>query len=166
MTFWWTLIRMVIRGWDLELASARSMRLDVIFRCSMKRWARHQSYHYIHHLLYNMMSKDKDWAYHIFPEQRLIIIIFDFLKVHNELGKVKKFWTSRPLFSWRNSHLKKVQADSAPPRPNRVKCLISKLTLLIGLSWFMIMVVFSLYLLVYKMLLVLYVSWNSEMMKF
>ena len=45
---------------------------------------------------------------------------FDFLKVHNELGKVTKFWTSRPLFSWRNSHLKKVRADSAP-RPNRVK---------------------------------------------
>ena len=67
--------RMVIRGWDLELASARSMRLDVIFRCSMRRWARHQSYHYIHHLLYYMMSKDKDWAYHIFPEQRCIINI-------------------------------------------------------------------------------------------
>ena len=45
---------------------------------------------------------------------------FDFLKVYNELGKVTKFWTSRPLFSWRNSHLKKVRADSAPPRPNRV----------------------------------------------
>ena len=42
-------------------------------------------------------------------------IVFDFLKVHNELGKVTKFWTSRPLFSWRNSHLKKVRADSAPP---------------------------------------------------
>ena len=41
-------------------------------------------------------------------------IFFDFLKVHNELGKVTKFWTSRPLFSWRNSHLKKVRADSAP----------------------------------------------------
>ena len=40
---------------------------------------------------------------------------FDFLKVHNELGKVTKFWTSRPLFSWRNSHLKKVRADSALP---------------------------------------------------
>ena len=25
----------------------------------------------------------------------------------NELGKVKKFWTSRPHCSWRNSHLKK-----------------------------------------------------------
>ena len=23
---------------------------------------------------------------------------FDFLKVHNELGKVTKFWTSRPFF--------------------------------------------------------------------
>ena len=44
---------------------------------------------------------------------------FYFLKVHNELGKVTKFWNSRPLFSWRNSHLKKVRADSA--RPNRVK---------------------------------------------
>ena len=31
--------------------------------------------------------------------------IFEFLKVHNELGKVTKFWTSRPLSSWRNSHL-------------------------------------------------------------
>ena len=39
---------------------------------------------------------------------------FDFLEVHNELGKVTKFWTSRPLFSWRNSHLKKGRADSAP----------------------------------------------------
>jgi len=48
-------------------------------------------------------------------------VFFDFLKVHNELGKFTKFWTSRPLFSWRNSHLKKVRADSAPPRPNRVK---------------------------------------------
>ena len=47
----------------------------------------------------------------------------DFLKVHNELGKVTKFWASRPLFSWRNSHLKKVRADSAPPRPNRVKVI-------------------------------------------
>ena len=46
---------------------------------------------------------------------------FDFLKVHNELGKVTKFWTSRPLFSWRNSHLKKGRADSAPPRTNKVK---------------------------------------------
>ena len=46
---------------------------------------------------------------------------FDFLKVHNKLGKVTKFWTSEPLFSWRNSDLKKVQADSAPPHPNRVK---------------------------------------------
>ena len=115
---------MVIRGWDLELASARSMRLDVIFRCSMKRWARHQSYHYIHHLLYNMMSKDKDWAYHIFPEQRLIIIIFDFLKVHNELGKVKKFWTSRPLFSWRNGLLKKVWAHCAPNKVNIIYLFI------------------------------------------
>ena len=42
---------------------------------------------------------------------------FDFLKVYNELGKVTKFWTSRPLFSWRNSHLKKVWANSAPPAP-------------------------------------------------
>ena len=45
---------------------------------------------------------------------------FYFLKVHNELGKVTKFWTSRPLFSWRNSHLKKVRADSSPPHPNKV----------------------------------------------
>ena len=29
---------------------------------------------------------------------------FAFLKVHNELGKVTKFGTSKPLFSWRNSH--------------------------------------------------------------
>ena len=39
---------------------------------------------------------------------------FDFLKVHNELGKVTNFGTSRPLFSWRNGQLKKVWADSAP----------------------------------------------------
>ena len=41
--------------------------------------------------------------------------LFDFLKIHNELGKVTKFGTSRPLFSWRNSHLKK-----GPPCPIRV----------------------------------------------
>ena len=34
----------------------------------------------------------------------------DFLKVYNEFGKIKKFRTSRPFFSWRNSLLKKVQA--------------------------------------------------------
>ena len=44
-------------------------------------------------------------------------ILFDFLKVHNELGKVTKFWTSKPLFSRRNGRLKKVRADSAPPPP-------------------------------------------------
>ena len=44
-----------------------------------------------------------------------------FVVIHNELGKVKKFWISRPLFSWRNSNLKKVRADSAPHHPNRVK---------------------------------------------
>ena len=40
---------------------------------------------------------------------------FDFLKVHNELGKVKKFWTFRPIFAGRN--LKKVWAQCAPPAP-------------------------------------------------
>ena len=45
-----------------------------------------------------------------------------FLKVHNELGKVTKFWTSRPLFHgeieiafWKKCEL--IQ----PPRPIRVK---------------------------------------------
>ena len=38
-----------------------------------------------------------------------------FLKVLNKLGKDTKFGTSRPLFSWKNVCLKKVQADSAPP---------------------------------------------------
>jgi len=52
---------------------------------------------------------------------------FDFLKVHNESGKVMKFWTSRPLLSWRNSHLKKGRADSSPRRPNRVKNLNERL---------------------------------------
>ena len=47
---------------------------------------------------------------------------FAFLKVHNELGKVTKSGTSKPLFSWRNCHQKKVWADSARPPPNRVKC--------------------------------------------
>ena len=42
---------------------------------------------------------------------------FYFPKVHNELGKVTEFGTSRPLFSKRNGRLKKVQSDSAPPRP-------------------------------------------------
>ena len=40
---------------------------------------------------------------------------FDFLKVHNELGKVTKFGGSRTHFSWRNGRLKKVLADSTPP---------------------------------------------------
>ena len=44
-------------------------------------------------------------------------IFCDFLKVHNELGKVTKFGTSITLFSWRNEHLKIVWADSAPPAP-------------------------------------------------
>ena len=44
---------------------------------------------------------------------------FDFLKVYNELGKVNKFRTSSPLFSWRNSRLKKVWAHCAP-RTKRV----------------------------------------------
>ena len=35
----------------------------------------------------------------------------DFLKVYNELGKVTKFGTSRPLFSWRNGWLIKGRAD-------------------------------------------------------
>ena len=52
--------------------------------------------------------------------------LFDFLKVYYELGKVTKFRTSRPLFSWRKSHRKKVRADSAPPRPNRVKSWINR----------------------------------------
>ena len=37
-------------------------------------------------------------------------------KVHNELEKVTIFWTSRPLFSWRNSHLKKC-GYIVPPAP-------------------------------------------------
>ena len=53
--------------------------------------------------------------------QKIFFLIF-WKFIMNYLGKVTKFWTStsRPLFSWRNSHLKKVRADSAPPRPNRV----------------------------------------------
>ena len=42
------------------------------------------------------------------------IIFFDFLIVHNEIGKVMKFRTPRPLFSWREGHLKKARADSVP----------------------------------------------------
>ena len=38
-----------------------------------------------------------------------------FLKIHNELGKVTKFGTSRPLFHGEIAIGKKVQADSAPP---------------------------------------------------
>ena len=34
---------------------------------------------------------------------------------YNEWGKVQKFKTSRPLFSLRNSHLKNLRAQSAPP---------------------------------------------------
>ena len=46
---------------------------------------------------------------------------FDFLTVHNESGKVKKFWTSRLLFSWSNSHLKKVWEHCATPTPIGLK---------------------------------------------
>ena len=46
---------------------------------------------------------------------------FDFLKVHNKLGKVKKFWTNRPLFSWRNSRLELVRAQSTPPQVINIK---------------------------------------------
>ena len=35
------------------------------------------------------------------------ICFFDFLKVYNESWKVKKFWTSKPLFSWRITIWKK-----------------------------------------------------------
>lgn len=48
------------------------------------------------------------------PSMEFSIIDFFFEPFPNELGKVTTFWTSRPLFSWRNSHLKKVRADSAP----------------------------------------------------
>ena len=51
---------------------------------------------------------------------------FDFLKVHNESGKVMKFGTSRTLFSWRNGRLKIVQADSAPPAPIGLNCTSTK----------------------------------------
>ena len=47
-------------------------------------------------------------------------IFFDFLKVYDELGKVKKFWTSRTLFSWRNSLLKN-SGQIVPTRTNRVR---------------------------------------------
>ena len=46
---------------------------------------------------------------------------FLFLKVHNKLGKVTKFGTSRHIFTWRNGRLKKVRADSATPHPYSVK---------------------------------------------
>ena len=35
-----------------------------------------------------------------------------FLKVCKELGKVTEFGTSRPLYSWRNGHMKKVLPPS------------------------------------------------------
>ena len=47
-------------------------------------------------------------------------IFFAFLKVHNEWGKVTKFGTFKPLFSWRNWRLKKSRLIQ-PPRPIRVK---------------------------------------------
>ena len=61
-------------------------------------------------------------------------ILFDFLKVHNELGKVTKFWTSKPLFSRRNGRLKKVRADSAPPALIGLK--LKKLSMPINNFWF------------------------------
>ena len=47
-------------------------------------------------------------------EKPIKIVFFHFLKVPNELGKVTKFGSSKPLFSWRNIYLKKVQADLVP----------------------------------------------------
>ena len=41
-------------------------------------------------------------------------ITFDFLKVHNEFGKVTQFGTSKPPCSWRNSNPKEVQVQSTP----------------------------------------------------
>ena len=38
-----------------------------------------------------------------------------YYKDYKELEKVKKFRTSRPLISWRNSPLKKVRAHCIPP---------------------------------------------------
>ena len=45
---------------------------------------------------------------------------FDFLKVYNELGKVKKFWTSLLFIPGETVFGKRVQAHCAP-RTNRVK---------------------------------------------
>ena len=45
---------------------------------------------------------------------------FDFLKVYNELGKVKKFRTSRPLFMEKQPSVKSV-GSLCPARTNRVK---------------------------------------------
>ena len=59
------------------------------------------------------------------PQNTVKNPFFDFLKVYNELGKVKKFLTSRPLFSWIYNRLKKVWAHCAP-RTNRVKNLSFK----------------------------------------
>ena len=47
---------------------------------------------------------------------------FDFLKVNNELGKVKKFGTSRSLFHGEIAIWKKCGLIQ-PPHPNRVKIL-------------------------------------------
>ena len=42
--------------------------------------------------------------------------------LHRCMGKVKKFEPSSTLILRRNSHQKKVRAESAPPRTIRVKC--------------------------------------------
>ena len=44
-------------------------------------------------------------------------------KTNNVLGKVKKFRTFRPLLSWINSCLKKVQAQSSHPPPLGLRLL-------------------------------------------
>ena len=54
------------------------------------------------------------------------IFIFDFPKVHNELGKVTKFGTSRPLFIREIWTFEKSTGWFSPPRPNRVNCFRSK----------------------------------------
>ena len=60
----------------------------------------------------------------VFPH---LLNLQDFLKVYNKLGEVKKFRTSRPLFSLWNSCLKKVLAGCAPStiRVNHFHILIS-----------------------------------------
>ena len=79
---------------------------------------------------------------HLLDHPKTPPIIFGF---SNELGKFKKFRTSRPLFSWRNSRLIKIAGTLCPPASiglinssyKRIYNLWWRVYLLIILGWYL-----------------------------